>query len=83
MLWAVDNDDFRNGNPIITAIYNGLHTSSSNTPRGIARSVMIPSIIGGVLLIAVIALVVVMVLAKKRRRELPVVRKQLPRQSSI
>ena len=44
---------------------------------------IIPSIIGGVLLIAAIALVLVLVLAKKRRRELPVVRKQLRRQNRV
>ena len=75
MLWAVDNDDFQNGNPIITAIYNNLYTSRSNTPRFAARAVLVPSIIGGVLLIGAIAAVIGVVASRRHRRELPVVKK--------
>ena len=82
MLWAVDNDDFQNGNPIITAIYNNLYTSRSNTPRFAARAVLVPSIIGGVLLIGAIAAVIGVVASRRHRRELPVVKKPV-RQSRV
>ena len=56
MLWAVDNDDFNHGNPIISSIYNHLYTTKTNA-RGVAKSYVIPSILGGLLVLVVVAVI--------------------------
>ena len=70
MLWAVDNDDFNNGNPIISAIYSNLYTTSRSRTGTVSGKMLVPSIIGGVLLIVVVTIGAVYIVNKKKRREL-------------
>lgn len=83
MLWAVDNDDFNNGNPIITSIYNNLYSAGGRRRdrAGVARPYVVPSIIGSAVLIVAVIIAAVLIVNRKKKVEMPVVkkRKQLQR----
>ena len=84
MLWAVDNDDFNHGNPIISSIYNHLYTAKTNA-RGVAKSYVIPSILGGLLVLVVVAVIAMIIVNRSKRPEIPITKKkkQLRRTISI
>ena len=84
MIWAVDNDDFNNGNPIISSIYNHLYTTKTDA-RGVAKSYVIPSILGGLLVLVVVAVIAMIIVNRSKRPEIPITKKkkQLRRTISI
>ena len=60
MIWAVDNDEFYNGNPIISAIYNNLFTATARAGDENGNNASKPSVFGIVMMvIAVVAVVAV------------------------
>ena len=80
MIWAVDNDEFYNGNPIINAIYNNLYTASARAKDDNGENASKPSVFGIVMMvIAVVAVVAVVAMAyfiyRSRHAELPVEKK--------
>lgn len=78
MLWAVDNDDFNDGNPITTAIYNSLYPRGREGREGrggiSGEKFVVPAIIGGVLLVVIVALLAVYVVYRRRHPQLRVVK---------
>ena len=85
MLWTVDNDAFFDGNPIINAIYNNLYTSSHAGNVSRMRAVLIPSLIGGLVIVLVVLAVAMYFVYRKRHPEIPVTKrhKTLKRTTSI
>ena len=75
MLWMVDNDAFFDGNPIINAIYNNLYTSSHAGNVSRMRAVLIPSLIGGLVIVLVILAVAMYFVYRKRHPEIPVTKR--------
>lgn len=85
MLWAVDNDDFRNGNPMISSIYNSLY-SGGKSGRGVGGKMVVPSLIVGVVVIVVVATIAVVVVNRRRHPRMRVVRsgpKALKKESRV
>ena len=90
MIWAVDNDEFYNGNPIINAIYNSLYVASSRSidENGDgARKISVMGIVMIVMAVMAIVAVIAMVyfIYHSRHAKMPVEKKPkvLKRTTSI
>ena len=77
MLWAVDNDDFNDNNPITTAIYNSLYAQGGRRDgrgRSSREKYVIAAVLSGVAIIALIAVLTLYMVYRKKHPQLRVVR---------